>query len=112
MTQSMLIPMFTPMLCDYDQGSPAIKADMAHQSGAGETWPAASRHGSQFFALVARHPETGGRNREGRMLANVFSNTTPPRVEKAEGVPLLGLALSLCVMAAIAALAFVACAAL
>jgi hypothetical protein len=54
---------------------------------------------------------TGGRNREGRMLA-VFSNTTPPRVEKAEGVPLLGLALSLCVMAAIAALAFVACAAL
>jgi hypothetical protein len=36
MTQSMLIPMFTPMLCDYDQGSPAIKADMAHQSGAGE----------------------------------------------------------------------------
>jgi len=29
------------------------------------------------------------------MLANVFSNTTPPRVEKAEGVPLLGLALSL-----------------
>jgi hypothetical protein len=29
------------------------------------------------------------------MLANVFSNTTTPRVEKAEGVPLLGLALSL-----------------
>jgi hypothetical protein len=46
------------------------------------------------------------------MLANVFSNTTPPRVERAEGVPLLGLALSLCLMAAIAALAFVACAAL
>jgi hypothetical protein len=46
------------------------------------------------------------------MLANVFSNTTPPRVEKAEGVPLLGLALSLCLMAAIAALAFFACAAL
>jgi hypothetical protein len=42
------------------------------------------------------------------MLANVFSNTTP-RVEEAEGVPLLGLALSLCLMAAIAALAFVAC---
>ena len=41
------------------------------------------------------------------MLANVFSNTTPPRVEKAEGVPLLAL-----VLAAIAALAFVACAAL
>jgi hypothetical protein len=37
------------------------------------------------------------------MLANVFSNTTTTRVEKAEGVPLL---------AAIAALAFVACAAL
>jgi hypothetical protein len=36
MTQPMLIPMFTPMLCDYDQGSPAIKADMAHQSGVGE----------------------------------------------------------------------------
>jgi hypothetical protein len=34
------------------------------------------------------------------MLANVFSNTTTPRVEKAEGVPLLGLALSLCLMAA------------
>ncbi len=47
------------------------------------------------------------------MLANVFSNTTTtPRVEKAESVPLLGLALSLCLMAAIAALAFVACAAL
>jgi hypothetical protein len=43
------------------------------------------------------------------MLANVFSNTTPARVEKAEGGPLLGL---LCLMAAIAALAFVACAAL
>jgi hypothetical protein len=44
------------------------------------------------------------------MLANVFSNTTTtPRVEKAEGMPLLGLALSLC---PIAALAFVACAAL
>jgi hypothetical protein len=38
------------------------------------------------------------------MLANVFSNnTTPARVEKAEGVPLLGLALSLSLMAAIAA---------
>jgi bifunctional non-homologous end joining protein LigD len=35
--------------------------------------------------------------------------TTTPRVEKAEGMPLLGLALSLC---PIAALAFVACAAL
>jgi hypothetical protein len=46
------------------------------------------------------------------MLANVFSNTTPLRVEKAEGVPLLGLSLSLCLMAAIAALAFVTCAAL
>jgi hypothetical protein len=67
----------------------------------------------QFFALIARHPETGDRNREGRMLANVFSNTTTtPRVEEAEGVPLLGLALSLCLMAAIAALAFVACAVL
>jgi len=43
------------------------------------------------------------RVRELRMLANVFSNTTTTRVEKAEGVPLL---------AAIAALAFVACAAL
>jgi hypothetical protein len=32
--------------------------------------------------------------------------------KKAEGVPLVGLALSLCLMAAIAALAFVACAAL
>ena len=47
------------------------------------------------------------------MLANVFSNnTTPTRVEKAEGLPLLGLVLSLALMAAIAALAFVACAAL
>jgi hypothetical protein len=43
------------------------------------------------------------------MLPNVFSNTTPSRVED---VPLLGLALSLCLMVAIAALAFVACAAL
>jgi hypothetical protein len=46
------------------------------------------------------------------MFANVSSNMTPPREEKDEGVPLLGLALSLCLMAAIAALAFVACAAL
>jgi hypothetical protein len=46
------------------------------------------------------------------MLANIFSNTTLPRVEKVEGLPLLGLALSLCLMAAIAVLAFVACAAL
>ena len=44
------------------------------------------------------------------MLANVYSNTA--HVEKAEGVPLLGLALSLCLMTAIVALAFVACAAL
>jgi hypothetical protein len=34
------------------------------------------------------------------MLASLFSNTTPPRVEKAEGVPLLALVLSLCLMAA------------
>ena len=47
------------------------------------------------------------------MLANVFSNnTTPTRVEKAEGLPLLDLVLSLALMAAIAALAFVACAGL
>jgi hypothetical protein len=47
------------------------------------------------------------------MLANVFSNnTTPTRGEKAEGLPLLGLVLSLALMAAIAALAFVACAGL
>jgi hypothetical protein len=44
------------------------------------------------------------------MLANVFSNTTTTPAR--EGVPLLGLALSLFLMAAIAALAFVACAAL
>jgi hypothetical protein len=43
------------------------------------------------------------------MLANVFSNTTPPRVKKAD---LLDLALGSCLMAAIAVLAFVACAAL
>ena len=69
---------------------------------------------SQFFALIARHTLILG-TEIGRSvwLANVFSNnTTPPRVEKAEGVPLLGLALSLCLMAAVAALAFVACAAL
>jgi hypothetical protein len=47
------------------------------------------------------------------MLANVFRNATPAQcVEKAEGVPLLGLALSLALMAAIAAVAFLACAAL
>jgi hypothetical protein len=66
--------------------------------------------GSQFFALVSRHPETGVEIGRGPMLANVYSNTA--HVEKAEGVPLLGLALSLCFMAAIAALAFLACAAL
>jgi hypothetical protein len=30
------------------------------------------------------------------MLANVFSNTTPARAEKAKGAPLLDLVLSLC----------------
>jgi hypothetical protein len=86
-----------------------MSAQMRWVRGIGVT--TVGRHGSQFFALMAPHPEIGGdRNREGRMLANVFSNTTPPRVE--EGVPLLGFALSLCLMAAIAALAFVACAAL
>ena len=50
-------------------------------------------------------------NRGWRMLVNVFSNTTPPRV-KAEGVSIVGLALSLFFMAAIVALAFVACAGL
>ena len=45
--------MFTAMLCDYrsavcDQGS---QADVVQQSG------------SQFFALIARHPDTGNRNR-------------------------------------------------
>jgi hypothetical protein len=42
----------------------------------------------------------------------LFSNTTPARAEKAKGAPLLDLVLSLCLMAAIAALAFLACAAL
>jgi hypothetical protein len=46
------------------------------------------------------------------MLVNVFSNTTPPRVNTAEGVSIVGLALSLSFMAAIVALAFVACAGL
>jgi hypothetical protein len=46
------------------------------------------------------------------MLANVFSNTTPPRVKTAEGVSIVGAALSLSFMAAIVALAFVACAGL
>jgi hypothetical protein len=55
---------------------------------------------------------TGGKSGGGRMLANVFSNTTPARAEKAKGAPLLDLVLSLCLMAAIAALAFLACAAL
>jgi hypothetical protein len=51
----------------------------------------------------------GRRLGEERMLANVFRNTTPSRFEDAR---LLGLALSLCLMVAIAALAFVVCAAL
>jgi hypothetical protein len=47
------------------------------------------------------------------MLVNVFSNdTAPPRVNTAEGVPIVGLALTLSFMASIVALAFVACAAL
>ena len=89
---------------------PSMSAQMRWVRGIGVT--TVGRHGSQFFALIAPHPEIGDRNREGRMLANVFSNTTPRRVGEAEGVPLLGFALSLCLMAAIAALAFVACAAL
>jgi hypothetical protein len=47
------------------------------------------------------------------MLVNVFSNdTTPPRVNTAEGVPIASIALALSFMAAIVALAFIACAAL
>jgi len=46
------------------------------------------------------------------MLANVFSNTTSPRVTKAADVPLVSLALSLLFMAAIVVLAFIACAGL
>jgi hypothetical protein len=46
------------------------------------------------------------------MLVNVFGNTTLPRVRMAEGVPLVGLALSLSFLAAIMALAFIACAGL
>ena len=78
----------------------AHRADVVQQSG------------SQFFALIAATLILGIEIGERRMLANVFSNTTPPRAENAEGVPLLGLALSVMLMAAIATLAFVACAAL
>jgi len=47
------------------------------------------------------------------MLVNVFSNTTPPRVKTAEGVSIVGVAaLTLSFMAAIVALASVACAGL
>ena len=46
------------------------------------------------------------------MLVNVFRNSTPPRVKTAEGAPIAGLALSLFFMAAVVALAFVACAGL
>ena len=42
------------------------------------------------------------------VLVNVLSNTTPPCVKTAEGVSIVGLALSLSFMAAIVALAFVA----
>jgi hypothetical protein len=46
------------------------------------------------------------------MLVNVFGNTTPPCVKTPEGVPIVGLAVSLFFMAAIVVLAFVACAGL
>jgi hypothetical protein len=46
------------------------------------------------------------------MLANVFSNTTSTRAREAADVPLVGLVLSLLFMAAIVALAFIACAGL
>src|SRR6516164_9277580 len=42
-------------------------------------------------SVAARYGESP--NRGWRMLVNVFSNTTPPRV-KAEGVSIVGLALS------------------
>ena len=57
----------------------------------------------RFRIRDEKYPQMDPRVRELRMLANVFSNTTTTRVEKAEGVPLL---------TAIAAPAFVACAAL
>ena len=63
-----------------------------------------------MFACLKLYPPTVTVK---RMLANVFSNdTTPPRVNTAEDVPIVGVALSLFFMAAIVALAFVACAAL
>ena len=89
----MLTPMFTPMLCEGSLRSRLHRAGVAHRRGA--------RNLAGGFALwkpifcLDSAPPMGRRIGEGRMLANVFSNTTPPRVEKAEGVPLLGLALSL-----------------
>jgi hypothetical protein len=44
------------------------------------------------------------------MLVNVFSTT--PRVKTAQGGPLVGVALNLSFIAAIVALAFIACAGL
>jgi hypothetical protein len=65
------------------------------------------------FALMARHRGVrANQSGRGRMLANVFSNTTSTRTREAADVPLVGLALSLLFMAAIVVLAFIACAGL
>jgi len=63
--------------------------------------------------LMTRHRDVRANQLgRGRMLANVFRNTTSTRATEAADVPLFGLALSLLFMAAIVVLAFFACAGL
>jgi hypothetical protein len=77
-------------------------------------WTCAFRWGSKpTFALIsAILTAIRERNGEARMAEHVFGSNTPSQARNISGSPLLTLALSLSLMAGLAALVFVACAGL
>ena len=64
------------------------------------------------FALISAILTIRERNGEARMAEHVFGSNTPSQARNISGSPLLTLALSLSLMAGLAALVFVACAGL
>ena len=68
--------------------------------------------GSQLLPLWRATVMGTNQSGEVRMLTNVLSNTRLTRATKVADVPLIGLGLSLLFMAAIIAVAFIACAGL
>ena len=76
-------------------------------------WTCALRWGSKpTFALISAILTIRERNGEARMAEHVFGSNTPSQARNISGSPLLTLALSLSLMAGLAALVFVACAGL